>query len=44
VESQGSLLVVTEDNKGVPMVRPVEAIPAGCHRKKGEKANKKQMA
>jgi hypothetical protein len=43
-EAEGSLLVVTEDNKGVPMVRPVEAIPAGCHRKKGEKANKKQMA
>jgi hypothetical protein len=42
--TEGSLLVVTEDNKGVPMVRPVEAIPAGCHRKKGEKANKKQMA
>ena len=42
-QTEGSLLVVTEDNKGVPMVRPVEAIPAGCHRKKGEKANKKQM-
>lgn len=26
------------------MVRPVEVAPAGCHRKKGEKANKKQMA
>ena len=43
-QAEGSLLVVTEDNKGVPMVRPVEAIPAGRHRKKGEKANKKQMA
>ena len=43
-EDEGVLLVVTEDNKGVPMVRPVEAAPAGCHRKKGEKANKKQMA
>ena len=43
-EDEGALLVVTEDNKGVPMVRPVEAVPAGCHRKKGEKANKKQMA
>lgn len=43
-EEEGVLLVVTEDNKGVPMVRPVEAAPAGCHRKKGEKANKKQMA
>lgn len=43
-KDEGALLVVTEDNKGVPMVRPVEAAPAGCHRKKGEKANKKQMA
>lgn len=43
-EDEGQLLVVTEDNKGVPMVRPVEASPAGSHRKKGEKANKKQMA
>ena len=42
-EDEGVLLVVTEDNKGVPMVRSVEAVPAGCHRKKGEKANKKQM-
>jgi hypothetical protein len=42
--AEGALLVVTEDNKGVPMVRPVEAAAAGCHRKKGEKANKKQMA
>jgi hypothetical protein len=43
-QAEGSLLVVTEDNKGVPMVRAVEAVPAGRHRKKGEKANKKQMA
>ncbi|MBA2703459.1 MAG: ISKra4 family transposase [Blastocatellia bacterium] len=51
-ESQGpvdmtkeeALLVVTEDNKGIPMVRPVEETPAGAHRTKGEKANKKQMA
>jgi len=43
-EEEGELLVVTEDNKGVPMVRPADAPPAGCHRKKGEKANKKQMA
>jgi hypothetical protein len=41
---EGELLVVTEDNKGVPMVRPVEDKPVGAHRKKGEKANKKQMA
>jgi hypothetical protein len=43
-EDEGKLLVVTEDNKGVPMVRPVKTAPAGSHRKKGEKANKKQMA
>jgi hypothetical protein len=42
--SEGKLLVVTEDNKGIPMVRPVEEKPAGAHRTKGEKANKKQMA
>jgi hypothetical protein len=41
---EGELLVVSEDNKGVPMVRPVQEKPAGAHRKKGEKANKKQMA
>ena len=28
-EDEGRLLVVTEDNKGVPMVRPVEAAPCG---------------
>ncbi len=43
-DEEGAFLVVTEDNKGVPMVRPAQAVPAGCHRKKGEKANKKQMA
>jgi hypothetical protein len=43
-KEEGELLVVTEDNKGVPMVRPTKAAPAGSHRKKGEKANKKQMA
>jgi hypothetical protein len=41
---EGELLVVSEDNKGIPMVRPVEEKPAGAHRSKGEKANKKQMA
>lgn len=41
---EGELLVVTEDNKGIPMVRPVEEKPAGTHRTKGKKANKKQMA
>jgi hypothetical protein len=44
VTKEGELLVVTEDNKGIPMVRPVEEKPAGTHRTKGEKANKKQMA
>lgn len=43
-KAEGELLVVSEDNKGVPMVRPVRSTPAGAHRKKGEKANKKQMA
>lgn len=41
---EGELLVSTEDNKGIPMVRPVADKPAGAHRSKGEKANKKQMA
>jgi hypothetical protein len=41
---EGELLVVSEDNKGIPMVRPVAEKPAGAHRTKGEKANKKQMA
>lgn len=44
MKKEGELLVVTEDNKGIPMVRPVTAEPAGAHRTKGEKANKKQMA
>ena len=41
---EAELLVVTEDNKGIPMVRPPEERPVGAHRNKGEKANKKQMA
>ena len=41
---EAELLVVTEDNKGIPMVRPVQEKPVGTHCKKGEKANKKQMA
>lgn len=43
-KTEGALLIVTEDNKGIPMVRPVAEKPAGAHRTKGEKANKKQMA
>lgn len=35
---------VLADGKGVPMRRPADQMPAGCRRKKGEKANKKQMA
>jgi hypothetical protein len=42
--AEGQFLVASDDNKGVPMVRPADAAPAGVHRKKGEKANKKQMA
>jgi hypothetical protein len=43
-KAEGELLVASEDNKGVPMVRPPVIAPVGAHRKKGEKANKKQMA
>jgi hypothetical protein len=43
-DQEGPILVATIDNKGIPMVRPVDARPAGAHRTKGEKANKKQMA
>lgn len=43
-EDEGKILVVTADNKGVPMRRPADQLPAGARRKKGEKANKKQMA
>jgi PAS domain-containing protein len=43
-KEEGEILVVTADNKGVPMRRPAKELPAGRHRKKGEKANKKQMA
>jgi hypothetical protein len=43
-KDEGKILVATADNKGVPMRRPADQLPAGAHRKKGEKANKKQMA
>lgn len=43
-KEEGEILVVTADNKGIPMRRPADQKPAGCRRKKGEKANKKQMA
>jgi hypothetical protein len=41
---EGELLVSTSDCKGVPMCRPAAATKMGQRRKKGEKANKKQMA
>jgi hypothetical protein len=44
LSEEAEFLVVTEDNKGIPMVRPSEEKPVGAHLKKGEKANKKQMA
>ena len=43
-KEEGQIVVVSMDNKGIPMRRPAEERPAGSHRKKGEKANKKQMA
>lgn len=43
-EEEGEILVATADAKGVPMVRPAPATPAGRPRRKGEKANKKRMA
>jgi hypothetical protein len=43
-EAEGEFLVASEDNKGVPMVRPTKAVPAGDEGKKEEKRNKKQMA
>lgn len=43
-EEEGEMLVATADGKGVPMRRPADQRPVGARRKKGEKANKKQMA
>ena len=43
-KDEGAILVETADNKGIPMRRPADQLPAGARRKKGEKANKKQMA
>jgi len=43
-QAEGQILVASDDNKGVPMVRPVQAAPAGADDKKEQKANKKQMA
>jgi hypothetical protein len=42
---EGEIFVATFDGKGVPMRRPLEErVRSGARRKKGEKANKKQMA
>lgn len=43
-EEEGDILVISVDNKGVPMRRSGKSLPAGARRRKGEKANKKQMA
>jgi hypothetical protein len=44
-KEEGAVLVVTADGKGVPMRRAEESPPlAHRRRKKGQKANKKQMA
>ncbi len=43
-DEEGAILVMTADNKGVPMRRPADELPVGARRKKGEKANKKRMA
>ncbi len=43
-KEEGEILVVTADGKGIPMRRPADQRPIGARRKKGEKANKKQMA
>lgn len=44
MKEEGEILVATADGKGVPMRRPADQRPVGARRKKGEKANKKQMA
>ncbi len=43
-KEEGEILVTTADGKGIPMRRPADQRPVGARRKKGEKANKKQMA
>jgi hypothetical protein len=43
-KEEGEILVATADGKGIPMRRPADQRPVGARRKKGEKANKKQMA
>jgi len=43
-DEEGEILVATADGKGIPMRRPADQRPVGARRRKGEKANKKQMA
>jgi hypothetical protein len=43
-DEEGEILVATADGKGIPMRRPADQRPIGARRRKGEKANKKQMA
>ena len=43
-KQEGEIIVMTGDNKGIPMRRPADQRPVGSHRHKGEKANKKQLA
>jgi hypothetical protein len=43
-KEEGAILVATADGKGIPMRRGADQRPVGARRKKGEKANKKQMA
>ncbi len=43
-KQEGEIIVMTGDNKGIPMRRPADQRPVGSHRNKGEKANKKQLA
>jgi len=43
-KEEGEILVATADGKGIPMRRAADQRPVGARRKKGEKANKKQMA
>jgi len=43
-KDEGAILVATADNKGVPMRRGADRLPAGARRKKGEKANKKSSS
>lgn len=43
-EMEGKLLVITENNKDVPLMRPPETPRPEAHLSKGQKRNKKQMA